>query len=94
MRSGTLCVSLSRVVSPEEADSIIEIEKEERNRILKIVKEREKRNRESLDPRAKSEPVTLDMTFYEILQRVTAKAKNYPFHTKKQLEKLGGNIIG
>ena len=59
-----------------------------------IRKEREKKNRLSLDPDAKTKPLPLDTTFYEILQLVTAKAKNYPILTKRQLEKLGGNIIG
>jgi hypothetical protein len=86
--------NLSRSVGPEGADSILEIEEEERKRILRTLKEREERNRKSLDPNAERAPVSLDRNFHEILQLVTAKARNYPLPTKEALEKLGGKIIG
>jgi hypothetical protein len=85
---------LSRIVGQDEADTILEIEKDERRRILKALKEREIKNRKCLYQEQMAEPIPLDNSFYEILQLVTAKAKKYPILMKRQLEKVGGGIIG
>jgi hypothetical protein len=85
--------NLSRVVGTEEADDILEIEEEERKRLLKVLKDKEEKKRKSLDPNARIELVQLDKSFYDILQLITDKAKDYPLPTKQQLERLGGNII-
>ena len=86
--------NLSRVVSPEGADQILEMTEEERKEILKTLKEREAKRRKSLDPDAKIEPLRLNKNYYEILQLITDKAKDYPFPLKHQLERLGGNLVG
>jgi hypothetical protein len=86
--------NVSRVVGSLEADSILEIKEDDRKQILRTVKEREKKNRLRLNPDSKIKPVQLNFDFYETMQLVTAKAKKYPFFTKRQLEKIGGNIIG
>jgi hypothetical protein len=85
---------LSRIAGQEEADTILEIEKDERKRILKTLKEREFKNRKCLFPEQIAEPIPLDSSLYEFMQLVTDKAKNYPILMKRQLEKVGGNIIG
>jgi hypothetical protein len=85
---------LSRIVGQDEADTILETEKDERKRILKALKEREIKNRKCLHLDQIAEPIPLDISLYEIMQLVTAKAKIYPVLMKRQLEKVGGGIIG
>ena len=82
------------MVGTGEADYIIGIREEERKKIFKALKEREEEKRMNLDPYAKIEPVYIDKSFYEIMQLITDKAKNYPLPTRHQLERIGGSVIG
>ena len=77
-----------------EADNILEIKEDERKRILRVLKEREMKYRMNLYQEEFFEPLSLDSSVYEILQLVTNQAKNYPISIKRQLEKVGGSILG
>ena len=85
---------MTRQGSPHEIiRPVLEIKEDNRRNILRTLKEREKKNRKILDPNVKIKSLLLDINLYDVLQLITAKAKNYSIHTKRQLEKLAGNII-
>lgn len=74
---------IRRVVEPQRADYILGIQGQERLRLLERVRERE-------DPFV-SEPT--DLNTYDVHNRITAAAKDFPLITKRRLEEIGGDLL-
>ena len=84
---------VTRILGVEDADYALNVEAAVRKEILQTLKEREKENRERLISNHRVVPLELGRNYYEILQRITDKAKDYPIFTKRKLERIGGSII-